>query len=87
MSPQNDEAPSGQGRGLPETHSADAEIISDAEAERNRFSVLAKRAAKAGHHLQKVGSGFILSRWCHAIHFIDLDSAQALIVRMEGGEP
>lgn len=63
-------------------HSTDAEIISDAEAQRNRFKALATRATKAGHNLQKVGSGFILSRWGYVRHFVDLDGVEAILRRM-----
>ena len=51
-----------------------------------QFAALAARAAIKGHVLQKLGSGYLLSRWGHVRHFIDLDTAEAMIVRMEGGK-
>lgn len=86
MSHPNDEAPSVQGKELPETHSADGPIVDETKAERKRFATLAARAALAGHTFSKVKTGYMLSRWNQTRHFIDLDSAEALIVRMEGGK-
>jgi hypothetical protein len=63
----------------------EAWIVTEADEARKRFATLAARAAIKGHVLQKLGSGYLLSRWGHVRHFIDLDTAEALIVRMEGG--
>ena len=49
------------------------------------FATLQARAAIKGHTLQKLGSGYLLSRWGHVRHFIDLDTAEAMIQRIEGG--
>lgn len=82
MSHPNDEAPSVQGKGLPETHSADDAIVTDEQAQRNRLNVLVARATKAGHHLQKLGSGFILSKWGHVRHCCDLDGVESALRQM-----
>lgn len=83
MKPPNDEAPSGQGKGLQETHeTTNAAIVSDAEAERNRFNTLVARATKAGHRLQKLGSGFILGKWGWTKHCCDLDGVEAALRQM-----
>lgn len=50
-----------------------------------QFATLKARAAIQGHTLQKLGSGYLLSRWGHVRHFIDLDTAEAMIQRIEGG--
>lgn len=65
----------------------EAPIVSEAEARRKRFDTLAARAALKGHQLTQVRSSYILSAWTHSKHFIDLDTAEALIRRMEGGQP
>mgnify|MGYP000608996362 CR=1 FL=1 len=46
---------------------------------------LAARAALKGHALQKLGSGFMISRWGHVKHCIDLDGVEAFVRRLEGG--
>lgn len=63
-------------------HSTDTKIISDAEAERNRFSALAKRATKAGYTLQKLGSGFILGKWGWVKHCCNLDGVESALRQM-----
>lgn len=82
MSPSNDESPSVQGKGIPETHSTDDAIVTDEQAQRNRFNNLTARAAKAGHHLQKLGSGFILSKWGWVKHCCDLDGVESALRQM-----
>lgn len=62
-----------------------AAIFTEGDAERKRFANLAARAAIAGHTLQKLGSGYLLSRWGHVRHFVDLDNAEAMLRRIEGG--
>ena len=79
MDAPNDESQSVQGNGIPETHSADDAIVTDEQAQRNRFAHLQARATKAGHHLQKVGSGFLVSRWGHVRHCVDLDGVEMFL--------
>ena len=68
-------------------HEAD-DIVHQAQDHGKRFATLQARAAMAGHTLQQARSGgFILSRWGHSKHFADLDTAEALIVRMKGATP
>ena len=71
--------------GLSGFQNTNTAILTEADAERKRFATLAERAAIKGHVLQKLGSGYLLSRWGHVRHFIDLDTAEAMIQRIEGG--
>ncbi len=59
-----------------------AEIIADAEAQRNRFATLTARASKAGHRLQRLGSGYILSKWGWVKHCCDLDGVESALRQM-----
>ncbi len=82
MKPPNEKTPGAcdsQGFGNQPTNDA---IVNDAEMERNRFASLAARAAKAGHHLQKLGSGYILSKWGWVKHCCDLDGVDAALRQM-----
>jgi hypothetical protein len=72
--------------GLSGFQNTNTAILTEADEARKRFDTLAARAASKGHVLQKLGSGYLLSKWGHVRHFIDLDTAEALIVRMEGGK-
>ena len=80
MSPPNDESPSVRGKGIQETHeTTNVAIVSDADLERNRFGTLKAAAERAGHHAQRLGSGYLVSRWGHVKHFIDLDGVAAFL--------
>jgi len=82
MKPPNEKAPracDSQGFGNQPTNDA---IICDADAERNRFANLTARASKAGHQLQKIGGGFILSKWGWVKHCCDLDGVEAALRQM-----
>ncbi len=81
--PQKSESPAATGQIAEQ--STNTAILTEADAERKRFDTLAARSARKGHTLAKLGSGYLLSRWGHVRHFVDLDTAEALIVRMEGG--
>lgn len=85
ITPQKSESPAATGQTQNEI--TDTEILNESNAERKRFDTLAARTALNGHTLVKVGSGLLLSRWGHVRHFVDLDTAEALILRMEGGKP
>lgn len=41
-----------------------------------RFSTMKARAAIKGHTLQKIGSGYLLSRWGCVLHCADLDTVE-----------
>lgn len=82
--PQKAQSPVGAGQSA-EDNTTDAAIFTDCDSECKRFDTLAARAALAGHHFQKLGSGFLLSRWGHVRHFVDLDTAEAMLRRIEGG--
>lgn len=62
----------------------EAQILADDQVQRKRFDTLAARAALAGHTLQRLGSGYLLSRWGHVRHFNDLDTVEPIIKRMAG---
>lgn len=80
------ESPTGLGGTAGDTgNTLEAAIVTEADAQRKRFKTLQARAALAGHTLSELGSGYLLSRWGQVRHFVDLDGAEALIVRMEGG--
>lgn len=81
--PHKSECPAATGHSA--NQHTDVAIFTEDDPERKRFDTLAARAALAGHNFQKLGSGYLLSRWGHVRHFVDLDGAEALIVRMEGG--
>lgn len=81
--PQKSECPAATGQTQDET--TDARIFTEQDEQRKRFSTLAARAAIAGHTLQALGSGYLLSRWGHVRHFVDLDNAEAMLRRIEGG--
>jgi hypothetical protein len=70
-----------------ETHeNTSPAILTEADAERKRFDTMAARAAIMGHTLAKLGSGYLLSKWGHVRHFVDLDTAEAMLRRIEGGK-
>ena len=83
--PQKAQSPAATG--LIADENTNTAILTEADAERKRFDTMAARAAIKGHVLQKLGSGYLLSRWGHVRHFIDLDTAEAMIQRMEGSKP
>jgi len=74
------------GAGLSGFQNTDSDSLAQADAERKRFDTLAARAAIKSHTLQKLGSGYLLSRWGHVRHFVDLDTAEAMLRRIEGGK-
>lgn len=47
-----------------------------------RLSLLQVRAARAGHTLQQVRTGYMLARGNHSKHCIDLDTVHALLQHM-----
>lgn len=47
-----------------------------------RLANLKALAALAGHRLEQVQTGFILSRWTHSRHFDDLDAAEKMLTQM-----
>lgn len=83
--PQKSECPAATGQIAEQSKHTDAVIFTDCDPERKRFATLQARAAIQGHTLQKLGSGYLLSRWGHVRHFVDLDAAEAMIRRIEGG--
>lgn len=83
--PQKSECPGPTGQIAEQTKQPTAAIFTEDDLERKRFDTLAARAALAGHQFQKLGSGFLLSRWGHVRHFVDLDTAEAMLRRIEGG--
>lgn len=83
--PHKSECPAATGHSANET--TDSAILNEVEAVRKRFATMAARAAIKGHTFQRLGSGFLLSRWGNVRHFADLDSAEAVIRRIEGGHP
>jgi hypothetical protein len=88
MSTAQKESPTGLGGTAGEQNTLhEAHIVSDEEEHRKRFATLAALAALAGHTLQKLGSGYLLSRWGHVRHFTDLDQAEPIIKRMERSRP
>lgn len=84
-------APKGNGpdaaNDRPAKQNTDAAIFAENDHERKRFATLAARAAIKGHVLQRLTSGYLLSRWGHARQFVDLDTAEAMLRRIEGGRP
>ena len=81
--PEKSECPAATGQNAEQTNNA--AIFAENDHERKRFATLAARAAIKGHVLQKLGSGYLLSRWGHARQFVDLDTAEAMLRRIEGG--
>ena len=67
---------------MPGQTTTDAAIVSEPEVDSKRFANLSARAALAGHQLHQTGSGFMLTRWSHSRHCVDLDSVQELLARM-----
>ena len=47
-----------------------------------RLANLKALAALAGHRLEQVQTGFIVSRWTHSRHCDDLDQVETLLTRM-----
>lgn len=47
-----------------------------------RLATLKALAAIAGHRLEQVQSGFVVSRWTHSRHCDDLDQVETLLTRM-----
>lgn len=47
-----------------------------------RLANLKALAALAGHRLEQVQTGFIVSRWTHSRHCDDLDQVETLLQRM-----
>lgn len=82
--PQKSESPAATGQ-IAEQNTNTA-ILNEADAERKRFDTMAARAAIMGHTLAKLGSGYLLSKWGHVRHFVDLDTAEAMLRRIEGGK-
>ena len=82
--PQKSESPAATGQIAEQ--STNTAILTEADAERKRFDTLAARAAIMGHTLAKLGSGYLLSKWGHVRHFVDLDTAEAMLRRIEGGK-
>lgn len=62
-------------------------IVPGATEDSKRFSRLAARAALAGHQLHQTASGFMLSRWSHSRHCIDLDTVETLLSHIDGFKP
>ena len=62
------------------------EIVPDAIEDSKRFANLAARAALAGHQLHQTAGGYMLTRWSHSRHCVDLDTVQAVLQRM-GAKP
>lgn len=90
MSTAQKESPTGAvGAGVGETRITEQNhaIVEDADALRKRSSTLTARAALTGHVLNKTSGGYILCRGSYSRHFIDLDTAEVLIRRMERGRP
>lgn len=81
--PQKSESPGGAGQIAEQ--STDTAILTEADSERKRFDTLAARSALKGHTLARLGSGYLLSKWGHVRHFVDLDTAEAMLRRIEGG--
>ena len=80
--PQKSESPAATGQIAEQ--STNTAILAEADAERKRFDTMAARAAIKGHTLAKLGSGYLLSKWGHVRHFVDLDTAEAMLRRIEG---
>lgn len=47
-----------------------------------RLANLKAIAALAGHCLEQVSSGYVISRWTHSRHCDDLDQVETLLTRM-----
>ena len=47
-----------------------------------RLANLKALAAIAGHCLEQVSSGYVISRWTHSRHCDDLDQVETLLTRM-----
>ena len=47
-----------------------------------RLANLKALAALAGHRLEQVQTGFVLSRWTHSRHFDDLAAAEKMLSQM-----
>lgn len=54
----------------------------EATQEQKRFTTAQAQAARMGHELRKVPSGYVLSRWSHSKHVGDLDTIEILLRRM-----
>jgi predicted NAD-dependent protein-ADP-ribosyltransferase YbiA (DUF1768 family) len=82
--PQKSECPAATGHSA--NQHTDGAIFNEVDAERKRFATMAARAAIKGHTLQRLGSGFLLSRWGNVRHFVDLDTAEAALQALERGQ-
>ena len=63
------------------THGIQPGIVTP-EVDPKRLANLKALAALAGHRLEQVKTGYVLSRWTHSRHFDDLDTAEALLCQM-----
>jgi hypothetical protein len=67
----------------PTAHSeASRRILGDVDEER-KFAGLQARAARAGHHLLAVPSGYILLKGCASFHSVSLDTLASQLARRE----
>lgn len=70
--------------GHPEKTTFTAPIVADPAAASKSFKNAQARAARLGHELHQVGTGFMMTRWTHSRHFKDLESVLAMLEQMEG---
>ena len=57
-------------------------IVADLDDRAARLAALKARAEAKGHHLQPLGSGFILSRWGHVHYCTDLADIDRRLQKM-----
>ena len=57
-------------------------IVADLDDHTTRLAALKARAEVKGHHLQPLGSGFLLSRWGHVHYCVDLADIDRRLQKM-----
>ena len=58
-----------------------APFVADSAAASKAFKTAQARAAMAGHQLTQTAGGFMLTRWTHSRHCLDLATVDALLDR------